>query len=460
MKYLRVSISAILISGVGAFAGDQDAETTTIKVSLPDGNAKVWFDGNLTRLTGTERSFYAPKLNPQVLRTYVVKASWMDNGREVVQEREVVVTQGRTTTVVFGFKNLTLTKGKPPALRVEYRHTHKNEKQGNECIFVLNGHRGHATYLTEAGKKKTVETLVFVRTDRIKNKDDGELHEGWVYKVQERNVWFLFPSRRKQFGGPTFQMFGLEAGKEWNDVSGDEAGTIRTVLDRTVLAPVRILTPQVLAQNVRVALDEEVVLMDAPQVSIGQGRLIVAYGDVLLPEPTHPIDYPIQLQFQIEMYRRLAIEKNAAKWWNVELRKWEALVAEQLDLVANGKGSNKVFEAQLKSAEKGLDDVFERWARDLKATFARISHKGPGVYRVQGETIPKGGYVYYISVFKHDLLADAADLSRWTRLPSEGADLGGNFFFGAEGPRGKIGPKERERITTERIDDRKIRISK
>ncbi len=70
-----------------------------IEVILPDPQARVWFDGTLTRETGTDRQFTTPSLTTS--GTYRIRASWTEAGREVIQEKVVNVTPNQTTVVDF-----------------------------------------------------------------------------------------------------------------------------------------------------------------------------------------------------------------------------------------------------------------------------------------------------------------------------------------------------------------------
>jgi uncharacterized protein (TIGR03000 family) len=72
-----------------------------VRVILPDPQASVWFDGNATSSTGTERLFNTPALTMGSTYSYRVRASWMQGGREVTQERTVSVTPGQTAMVDF-----------------------------------------------------------------------------------------------------------------------------------------------------------------------------------------------------------------------------------------------------------------------------------------------------------------------------------------------------------------------
>jgi uncharacterized protein (TIGR03000 family) len=72
-----------------------------IRVIVPDPNARVWFDGNATQQTGTDRLFHTPPLNASVSNSYRIRASWMQGGQEMTQERVVNVTPGASAVADF-----------------------------------------------------------------------------------------------------------------------------------------------------------------------------------------------------------------------------------------------------------------------------------------------------------------------------------------------------------------------
>lgn len=72
-----------------------------VQVLLPDPDALVWFDGTKTSSTGSRRLFDPPALQPGVIYTYRVAASWTQNGKVVTDIRVASVTGGRTTVIDF-----------------------------------------------------------------------------------------------------------------------------------------------------------------------------------------------------------------------------------------------------------------------------------------------------------------------------------------------------------------------
>lgn len=84
-----------------ASPGEQPPKNAQIKVLLPDANAKVWFDGNPTTSTGSERVYHTPDLNPNANNSYRIRAQWTENGKQVVQEVVVPVQPGRGSVADF-----------------------------------------------------------------------------------------------------------------------------------------------------------------------------------------------------------------------------------------------------------------------------------------------------------------------------------------------------------------------
>ena len=77
---------------------DNDAH---IHVILPDPQARVWFDDMATQETGTDRWFETPALSPGGTYRYHIRASWVQDGQEVNQERTVAVGPGQMSVVDF-----------------------------------------------------------------------------------------------------------------------------------------------------------------------------------------------------------------------------------------------------------------------------------------------------------------------------------------------------------------------
>jgi uncharacterized protein (TIGR03000 family) len=75
--------------------------TGHVRVLLPNPQAKVFFDGTTTTQTGTERLYNTPPLAANATTMYRIRVTWMQDNREIVQERQVPVLPGRTVVVDF-----------------------------------------------------------------------------------------------------------------------------------------------------------------------------------------------------------------------------------------------------------------------------------------------------------------------------------------------------------------------
>lgn len=72
-----------------------------IRLVVPDG-AKVWFDNQLMKQSGTERNFESPALTPDRTYHYDVKVKWLDkDGKDKTQTRRIDVRANGNQTVDF-----------------------------------------------------------------------------------------------------------------------------------------------------------------------------------------------------------------------------------------------------------------------------------------------------------------------------------------------------------------------
>lgn len=71
-----------------------------IDVSLPP-NAEVWFDGEKTAQTGTERAFHSPPLRAGTSYLYLVRARWTEAGQTREQIQSIAVRSGERVRVAF-----------------------------------------------------------------------------------------------------------------------------------------------------------------------------------------------------------------------------------------------------------------------------------------------------------------------------------------------------------------------
>ena len=71
-----------------------------VTVNVPAGT-QLWFDGKATTTTGSVRLFDSPPLTPGSRYSYEVRARWSENGHEVTQTQQVVVSAGAHVDVKF-----------------------------------------------------------------------------------------------------------------------------------------------------------------------------------------------------------------------------------------------------------------------------------------------------------------------------------------------------------------------
>jgi uncharacterized protein (TIGR03000 family) len=72
-----------------------------LHVSVPRSDARVWVENQATQQMGTNRMFVSPPLEKRQRYHYTIRATWMENGKEVSREKKVDVEPGREFTVNF-----------------------------------------------------------------------------------------------------------------------------------------------------------------------------------------------------------------------------------------------------------------------------------------------------------------------------------------------------------------------
>ena len=79
---------------------DKSAGAARVEVHVPD-DAQLWFDGQKTTQTGTERFFTSPGLEAGETYVYDVRAVWTQDGKAVDQMKKVTVHAGDRVVVDF-----------------------------------------------------------------------------------------------------------------------------------------------------------------------------------------------------------------------------------------------------------------------------------------------------------------------------------------------------------------------
>jgi uncharacterized protein (TIGR03000 family) len=70
-----------------------DENALTIRIHVP-GNARVWFDGEATSQSGSDRMFVSPSLVPGRAYIYHIRVRWDENSMAVEHNRDVTVHAG------------------------------------------------------------------------------------------------------------------------------------------------------------------------------------------------------------------------------------------------------------------------------------------------------------------------------------------------------------------------------
>jgi uncharacterized protein (TIGR03000 family) len=96
-----VPAEANVYSRLSYYPSDGLANTAQIRVIVPDAQARLMFDETATKQVGVDRLFTTPTLNPSGPNTYLIRATFVQNGKEVVQQRSVTVMPGRTYVLDF-----------------------------------------------------------------------------------------------------------------------------------------------------------------------------------------------------------------------------------------------------------------------------------------------------------------------------------------------------------------------
>jgi uncharacterized protein (TIGR03000 family) len=97
--YVYPDTPTVITRQSGSYAPPTD-NTAMVHVRVPS-NATVWFDGDRTQQSGTDRTFASPPLKPGNTYSYEVRARWMDNGKPVEETRTVKVRANETSNVDF-----------------------------------------------------------------------------------------------------------------------------------------------------------------------------------------------------------------------------------------------------------------------------------------------------------------------------------------------------------------------
>ncbi len=83
-----------------AYYNPSQPTPASIEVRVP-ADAKVWFDGSPTTMTGDSRIFTSPPIEPGKTFHYEVKAQWMKDGKPMEKTLSIQVAAGKRSLVDF-----------------------------------------------------------------------------------------------------------------------------------------------------------------------------------------------------------------------------------------------------------------------------------------------------------------------------------------------------------------------
>jgi uncharacterized protein (TIGR03000 family) len=101
MSRLFTSLLLVTVLAAGEISPVRADDPATITVTLP-ADARLYFDGKMTRQDGALRTFVTPDLRPGKEFSYTAKIEYMRDGRTMTETKTVTVRAGQTTRVEFG----------------------------------------------------------------------------------------------------------------------------------------------------------------------------------------------------------------------------------------------------------------------------------------------------------------------------------------------------------------------
>jgi uncharacterized protein (TIGR03000 family) len=97
----RETESASEERGERAAAPAERGDRARVRVMVPTREARVWFENDATKQQGTDRLYTSPPLERGRPYHYTIKASWLENGREITREQTVPVRAGQEVVANF-----------------------------------------------------------------------------------------------------------------------------------------------------------------------------------------------------------------------------------------------------------------------------------------------------------------------------------------------------------------------
>jgi uncharacterized protein (TIGR03000 family) len=91
----------VVVPGAEEAAEPAASSETMIRIMVPDPGARVWIDDLKMSSTGPSRVIGFPDEQPGKAYVHKLVVTWMRDGQQVKEEREVKITGGKTTVVDF-----------------------------------------------------------------------------------------------------------------------------------------------------------------------------------------------------------------------------------------------------------------------------------------------------------------------------------------------------------------------
>jgi len=88
-------------SGITQASYTPDPSKIRLHINVTDPNANVWIENVQMSLQGLQRTFVSPPVTTGRTYTYTVRASWMENGKEMSKEKTIDVQPGQEYTISF-----------------------------------------------------------------------------------------------------------------------------------------------------------------------------------------------------------------------------------------------------------------------------------------------------------------------------------------------------------------------
>jgi uncharacterized protein (TIGR03000 family) len=95
-----VSVGPNVTMQQSGYYNPAQSTTASVDVRVP-ADAKVWFDGTPTTMTGADRVFTSPPLDTGKTYHYEVKAQWMQDGKPVEKTLSIPVAAGQRSLADF-----------------------------------------------------------------------------------------------------------------------------------------------------------------------------------------------------------------------------------------------------------------------------------------------------------------------------------------------------------------------